>query len=395
VFTLGFPWIVGFVSIFSIYWTFSKLFSKSHGQIGALIYAASYSISQTEREVVPTTPVFLWCIWFFYFINKLFKGDKSALIYLSILWALIWHLNLALALLSPLLLIAIVIQYKKYRPKDFIFPTIVFLLLSLPLLFFELRHNFLQVRGLIASISGSNTTIQLDFFAKFSRSLFVVGLNATRIFFGTNWNLPVYIVPGILLFSLFRIPKYLALSILAWFTFLILFFSFNSINLSEYYVNSLNIIWVFSAAHLLVISHRYIVAISMIMFVVTNVYFLSSSLANGNGYLQKKALINTIYQDAKLNKYPCVSLSYITDPGYNFGFRYFTWLVGLKTHSISSRVPVYTIVFPHSRVDRLDDTFGSLGLILPNRSSYLEEAVTDSCNSPDFNLSDTMFGFVK
>ena len=62
------------------------------GFIPAFIYATSFLIFNTEREVSPTTPVYLWSIWFFYTFGQLWQGNKKWLYSAAILISLIWHL---------------------------------------------------------------------------------------------------------------------------------------------------------------------------------------------------------------------------------------------------------------------------------------------------------------
>ena len=81
--------LIGVVGIISSWHIFRKLYGDSTGNVAALGYAVSFGLSQAERDVVPTTPVFLWAIWFFYGINLLFRGEKKGLIILGILIGLI------------------------------------------------------------------------------------------------------------------------------------------------------------------------------------------------------------------------------------------------------------------------------------------------------------------
>jgi len=88
-----------------------------------------------------------------------------------------------------------------------------------------------------------------------------------------------------------------------------------------------------------------------------------------------------------------VSVSFITNPGYELGYRYIFYLNNLHVNQPSSGSPVYTIVFPHTKVDRIDKSFGALGLILPDYEKYTEKEVNESCSGSNENLTDPMFGF--
>jgi len=80
---------------------------------------------------------------------------------------------------------------------------------------------------------------------------------------------------------------------------------------------------------------------------------------------------------------------------YTTCYRYFIYLSGLKTRPVTQKVPVYSIVFPLSLVDQVDQTFGDLGLIYPQYERYSPETAKIECVGQDSNLSDPMFGFTK
>lgn len=59
---IGVYWLTALTGILSI----ASMWFVA-GPIASFIYASSWLIANTERDVFPTTPVFLWSIWFSYF----------------------------------------------------------------------------------------------------------------------------------------------------------------------------------------------------------------------------------------------------------------------------------------------------------------------------------------
>ena len=57
--------------------------------------------------------------------------------------------------------------------------------------------------------------------------------------------------------------------------------------------------------------------------------------------------------------------------------------------------PVYSIVFPHDKVNRLDKFFGALGLVLPDYGKYTKEEIEKSCSGANSNLTEPMFGYTE
>src|SRR3989344_5299645 len=122
--TVALPWLIGLASIASMFFVVNKIWGRRPALIAAVFYAASFGIAATEREIVPTTPVFLWSIWFLYALHK------RSLTLLAVLFALVWHIHLALGILA---LPAIVVAFRRPKLK----PALIFITLSLPLFIFE------------------------------------------------------------------------------------------------------------------------------------------------------------------------------------------------------------------------------------------------------------------
>jgi len=397
---MGFSLIISIAALFSVTWVFNKLWGYRVSIIGLLIYATSFNISQTEREIVPTAPVFLWTVWFLYAAHGLWRGRKSSLLILATLGGLVWNIHLALGLLFPLVFIIWWKQRSKFTTSDFLLPILVFITLSLPLFVFETRHNFVQVRSFINSFS-SRAQVTRSYTQKIAQVWLYSARNANNIFWDKPGGVSIHLLPTILLLGFvihfsrrFFTPR-LLFFISGWLGLTFVFFVLHPINLSEYYLNGLNIVWIAIAALSLArLNHKIAWAIIAI-FVIHNIYRLISSPVNRSGYVYRQTIVQAIRNDAIARNFPCVAVSYIVTPGNDLGYRYLFWLAGQKLAPPSSLAPVYTIVFPHSLVGRLDRTFGALGLIWPEYSRYTPQSIVESCSGADSNLTDPMFGFTK
>ena len=218
--------------------------------------------------------------------------------------------------------------------------------------------------------------------------------NANRVFIPDNlakpiWLLPLVLISIIIYFSSKRWP------ILSWIALYIVFFSFHPLPLSEYYLNGITIVWIIAASMGLQKLPKILAALILAVFLALNLYRMFTFDTNHAGYIERKALVSYIKDNAVKHNYPCVAISYITSPGNNFGYRYWFWFFKLKTMRPDTLAPVYTIVFPHSYVSKLDKTFGALGLIYPDYSSYTIDSIAKSCDRADQNLTESMFGFTK
>ncbi len=403
------PILISIFSIWSVYFVFSKIFNKQVGLVATLVHSLSYLVVFIEREVAPTQPVMLWTVWYLYALWFLYKGKQKTYLLIGILWGLVWHLNLALAILAPLVLMAQVFSKTKINFRYLILGLGIFAVLLSPFVAFEYRHNYQQTKAIIASLTTQKDHVDglKDTRAeKLDRTMQLVNKNVD----GLLWNhyLPIAPVYSLyLLLVLFVvltikriIPWQLASMFVVWLVFYITFFTFNSINLSEYYLNGMNVVWIslFALAIGQLLKHKKLKIVGFAILAIFAYANLSTFLqkdTNESGYLQRKAIADYIAKDSREHGYPCVSVSYITTPGNNLGYRMFFYLNNLHVNLPKSESPVYTIVFPHSMVDHIDKSFGALGLVLPDYGRYNEEQIKVSCSGENTNLTEPMFGFTN
>jgi hypothetical protein len=142
-------------------------------------------------------------------------------------------------------------------------------------------------------------------------------------------------------------------------------------------------------------NYRKIFYLLMLSYLAVNLNKFKNLNINRSGYVERKAIVAEIARDAGVHNYPCISISYITKPGFNFGYRYLFYNEGLHVNNPVSGSPIYTIVFPLSIVDKFDNNFGALGLIYPDYEKYNIDDVYKSCSGANSNLTDPMFGFTN
>jgi len=398
--------LLGIFGIFSFYWVFLKLFGKFPAIIAAIFYSTSFYMVANDREVVPTMPVFIWTIWFFYAINLIFKKkNKKAFIILAILASLIWHINFALILLFPLILLAVFLEKQKPKFKSLLPGIIVFFVSSLPLFLFETRHGFSQTKAIIAALTSKQPDV-VSGIPKLLRVLSLASKNIANLFWGEIAGVSYYILPA-LLFLMFVfllakkiIDKKLGAIIVGWLFLYIAFFSSYSKIVADYYLNGMLlpviIIFVLFMAHLFKEKRTRLMGVVILtVFVVYNINRFFSFDVNESGYTQRKAVVNEIAKNSRENGYPCIAISYITNPGYELGYRYLFWLKDMHVNRPEENRPVYTIVYPLRPIYEVDATFGAIGLIYPNYERYNIEEVMSSCSGQNSNLTDPMFGYTE
>lgn len=394
--------VLGVFGIWSFYKVFTELFGKKAGLLAALFYAVSFVTVYNDRQVVPTTPVFTWTVWYFYSLYLILKGKQDkGFILTGILVSIIWHMNVSLVLLLPLTLVAFLLSQK----KDFssiLKGFFTFLITSIPFFLFELRHNFSQLRYVYVSFTTDQGTI-LNTYAQFQRVIHIATQNATLLLYNSAekhyWNITLLLIV-VFAYLIYKKAVEIKLSILMvlWIVFYVLFFTFYSKILSEYYLNGMTLMWI--AVIVLVAERLFNYRKKLfyclgILFVAYNSYRIINYPFPENGYVPKTELIAEIKKDALEKGFPCVSISYITNPGYDRGYRYLIYKTGLKTKPIGPSVPVYSIVFPLKRIFPTDKTFETIGLIYPDYKLYDLKTVEKFCTGDDFNTTDSMIGFTN
>lgn len=399
--------IIGLSTIISLYFVLSRLFKEDVGLIGAFLYAVLLTNVNADRWVVPTITTNLWVVWYFYVVLKIARGDFRLLPFLGILIGLIWHVHIAL--LPALIAIPAAMYFAKKLPnvKQIFLFFISLLITSMPFILFETRHGFGQAISFVnnfmtpgvSTVGFSKLTLVLNMVIKNISTLFLEPQSFDQTF-NILFFLMFFLSTFWLVSKKLLLRKELAI-FLIWISGVIFFFGLTSSPISEYYFSNINIIFVTVVSLLLTAflkssrAGKILVLGLLTLIVIKNGFFLITQDYYHKGYVEKKALVNYIKEDAKNRGFPCIGISYITAPGENVGFRYLFYLQNLHLVHPSLNVPVYNIVIPDELSKReVSQKFGHIGIILPTKLPS-KETIEKTCQTPNTNLTDPMFGYVE
>lgn len=395
------------LGILSYYYVFTKLFNKTIGLIGAFLQSVLLSKIYFDLWLVPSTPTNLWVIWYFYVVFQFVRGNFKVWWMLAILVASIWHIHIAL--LPTLIAIPASILIGKRFPikKQILSFLLLTTILSLPLILFETRHNFSQTLSLINNF-GQTSSVDRPGVDKFLLVITKLNANLDRLLFyphGAPVN-KLFLLAGILLATTLSIKHKIinikeSFVILAWLLGVIFFYSFTSSPLSEYYLANLDVLFIATVSTLIYIIYTkktigtVLILVLFLIILGKNTYFYINEKKYERGYKERKAVASFITSDSRIKGYPCISVSYVTSPGENVGFRYFFWQNKLHVNQPASGSPVYTIVTPIELVtDDIKHRFGQIGIIPPTKVGSSDEIAT-TCMGDNANLTDPMLGFTK
>jgi len=395
--------LLGVFNIWSFYYVFSKIFDKKAGFLAALFYSISFVAVTNDRGMIPTTPIIVWSLWYFYATDLFLKGfQKRSFVIFGILIGLIWHINVVLVLMLPSIIFVKFLSKHKLDLRAALYGLVSLFLISLPFLAFELRHKFPQLRSLANIFNASSSSgLQL-----LDRTQIVLGLAAESVtglvfepIVKNNYLLPValFLVFVILVKNKLLTLKQ-ALILLTWPLIILVFFSIYPVVLIEYYLNGMMIFWIviiIIAVNYLLSSKRFWIVgvLLLIAFVISNISRVAALKSNKIGYVERRAVARYIKDDARKQNYPCVAVSHMSAPGYDLGYRYLFWLEDMHVNHPESGSPIYTIVFPTNLAGRVDKEFGVIGVVLPDRDRYETDIVSESCSGENTNLTDPMFKY--
>jgi len=398
--------IIGILTILSYFIVLGKIFNDKVGLIGAFLYAILLNNIPFDRRIVPSTLTNIWSIWYFYCVIMIARGNYQVLPILGILIGLIWHIHIALLPALIAIPAAIIVSKKIPTKKQVVTFLITLTITSIPLMLFELRHNFQQILAIFHNFttsSGSSTGLY-----KLQLVLQMVSKNLTSLIFApvpipSNLNILVFIL---VIFSAIWLLKQKLLSkkeviiFYAWIAGVIGFFSISSSLISEYYFYNIEVIFTTLLSLILFTlykSSKYTKTFALLLLfiiLVKNLYSFTTDYIYHKGYVERKAVASFITSDANEKGYPCVGISYITAIGENVGFRYFFYLNNLKLTHPSTQVPVYNIVLPDELSPEVGEKFGHIGVITPKNKFDLTK-LQDLCKGENTNLTDPMFGYTE
>ncbi len=396
--------LLSLVTILSYFYIFKKLINNWAGLIAAFLQSVLLTRVLHDRWIVPTNTMFIWEIWFFYSVVNIAKGNFFYLPVLGFLAGLIWHISLAEAPLFLSGLAALILSKKIPNIKEILKTGAAFLIPSVALFLFELRHNFMQFKAIIGSLGGESLNLAERFssvLAHISSNINGLVLYPERGAYPNNLLVPIILtaILSVLIYKKF-ISKKTSILILVWIISMILFFTFSKKGISEYYFTNIETIYlviiIFALSFLLKLKKVgfFLVFLILSFFLIKNFIFFINIPDNANfGYKERQEITSYIIEDSKSRGFPCVGISYITSPGNQFGFRYVFLINNLKLTRPSLEVPVYNIVLPFNLSEKeIDFRSGVIGVIKPKENNY--KGLEKVCKEGDTNITESLWGYV-
>ena len=140
------------LAIFFLFSLAKQLFNSQVALLSSFLYAVSYGYISYSRWLSNVTPVLPFSIVFFWFLYYLYQGKINLLPAVTFLASLLTQFHAASGVFLSLVVFFILISKRLYRQVSFriaLLSLITFIIPHLPLLAFELRHNFVVSQSVL------------------------------------------------------------------------------------------------------------------------------------------------------------------------------------------------------------------------------------------------------
>lgn len=172
----------GIITLLSLYFVSSKIFSKKVGMIASLFYGFSALLIYFDHRFWNPTPIPLVTIWLLYSLYQAGK-DSRWFILSALLMASGLHIHLSLMVYWPLVIFLILKSFKKISFSTWIISIFSYLAVVSPLIVFDINHNFDDLLGPIRYVLSPKTSGSVFGAGQLTYHLHNVWFSASRLLY--------------------------------------------------------------------------------------------------------------------------------------------------------------------------------------------------------------------
>lgn len=154
--------LLGVIVSFLIYKLGTKMFSSSVGFVASILYAGSFLVAYYDRQFWNPTFIPLLSLLIGFLCFKVIKEKSYSIsIVLVLLFGVATHAHLTILIFIPLIIYTLWSIKNKLSVKRLVILLFFLFITQLPLLLFDLRHNFLNTKVVINTFTNANA-IRID-----------------------------------------------------------------------------------------------------------------------------------------------------------------------------------------------------------------------------------------
>lgn len=341
-----------------------KIFGQKAAVIGLIIYAFSYMIGGYDRALWNPTPIPLISLLFFYFLYR------NRIIWSAFFLGIMFHLHFQAIILAAIFGFYILLFNRKaiLDIKNILGILAIAILFFIPLIIFDLRHNYINSNHFIKFFFGNtagNRAVDLYQFWYIAQVL--SGSLRDLIYNGRNelMGLAALILPiGTLIHVIKNLKNdFYKLFLVALFVAFMTFTFYKGPLPTQYYFLFLYPLFILAFSHWLSKQKMYFVMPFLVVFAIWNPLQILA-VPNDLSLKNKHAAVKYIVQKSENKTF---KVDMITSLGLNTGFKYLFWLE--KTNpsfdSTANTQKSFKMVIPSTlaRPEELSVTFGSIGIV--------------------------------
>lgn len=348
----------GILTVIGMYAVFARLYSKKVGLIAGFLYAISpLAVYQSRFSWNPNTWPFFTLGYFLLLYISITKEKKIFSFLAGLILGICLQLHYLALIMAPL---AVLILYSKNIKKWFINCLLLFagtLITFSPLIFFEIRHGFNNIRIILEFITRRHGAIVFYPLSIFS-SFFGLSFKIFATFFGTGENLVIKILTlsslFLLLLGLFGSYKKISRLLLIWWIGGAVLLNLYQGTLYNYYYGFLYPIPAISVSLVLnfLINKKFwgfkIITLGLLIYLSYFSYLGQPILKEPNNIInQTKNLTNVIIEESEGKPF---NFALISSSNSDFAYRYFLEISGHKPIDLGDIVTEQLIVVCEDKV---------------------------------------------
>ncbi len=339
-----FVFLINLLTIILGFFLGKKLKDEKLGLIFAVLMASSPLMTSLatfafHANLLPfTTLIFIWSLY-----KVLLKRDIYLLL-AALMASLNFHLEPAAAIFTSItLLVFIFLNLRLVKNfKNLTFAIFIFIFPFIPQVIFEFRHQFIQVKALLAFLKGQNQSLggvlplNLRITDRFNKFLELFSGSVFK--FSQKWLLIMIIfLMFLVIFATYskknkKIKNFIKVNLLTLFIPFLGYIFLFSPELKGWYLFGLVIPFIFLFALFLkeIINKNFITGFLLLTFlVIFNSHFLFSEFQDAGTLKIQKKIIDRIYEDAQGQPF---KVFVYTPPVYEYHYQYLFWWYGKKRH---------------------------------------------------------------
>lgn len=154
--------ITGVLMVFILFKIGNLMFNIRVGLLASLFYAGSFLTSFYDRQFWNPVFVPISSLLIGYLLFQILENKFNRLPLLALILGLSIQSHLSILIFLPLIILVLIKKIRRINRKALLTSLIIFLLLQVPIIFFDVRHNFLNARAALNLLFHQNNNKNIN-----------------------------------------------------------------------------------------------------------------------------------------------------------------------------------------------------------------------------------------